>query len=116
MRAFILRFFRFVTVVAFLFGLSACNSKHQPFVSPDGKNTAWLFTRDGGATTDYSYQISIGSSKPSGWGNIFAQPHYEDVSVRWLSNTDLEITTEPGAKASKRETKFGNINIHYKTR
>ena len=113
---FSLRSVRLFSVIVFAFALSSCNSKHQSFASPDGKNTAWIFTRDGGATTDYSQQVSIGSSKPGGIGNIYVQGHNEAVTVRWLSNTDLEITTDPNAKPIKRETSFGKVTIHYKTR
>lgn len=116
MKLFALRFVRLFSSLVFVFALSACNSKHQSFASPDGKNTAWVFTRDGGATTDYSQQVSIGSSKPVGIGNVYVQPHNENVTVRWLSNTDLEITIDPNAKPLKRETSFGKVKIHYKTR
>ena len=111
-----LRFFRFVAVAVFGFTLAACNSKHQSYVSPDGKNTAWVFIRDGGATTGYSRQVSIGSSKPGGIGNTYVQKSDEDIGIRWLSNTDLEITTDPNATALSRETKKGQVTIHYKTR
>jgi hypothetical protein len=64
---------RSVLVGCVAFAFAACNSNHQSVASPNGKNTAWLFTRDGGATTGYSRQVSLSNGKPGGIGNIYVQ-------------------------------------------
>jgi hypothetical protein len=107
---------RTVLILCVALGFAACNSNHVSVASPDGKNTAWLFTRDGGATTGYSKQVSIGNGKPGGIGNIYVQGGDEEVTLRWLSDTHLEITTDPDVKPIKNEKTFGKITISYKRR
>jgi hypothetical protein len=36
--------------------------------------------------------------------------------MRWLSDTELEITTDPTARRIKSEKAFGKITITYKNR
>ncbi len=92
------------------------NRDYKEFVSPDGQTTAWLFIREGNVTTAPGYQISIGKSKPTWIGNIYVQQLNEKVELKWLSNTELEITTDPQAKILKHEPTFGSIVIRYRTR
>lgn len=115
MSTFIRLLVRSILVVGVALVFAACNSNHLPVASPDGKNIAWVFTRDGGATTGYSRQVSIGNGKPGGIGNVYVQSGDEAVTVRWLSDTQLEVTTDPNVKPIKNEKSFGTITISYKT-
>jgi hypothetical protein len=96
--------------------LTGCNSDHARFPSPDGKNVVWVFTRDGGATTSYSRQVSIGRGKPAWIGNIYVQNEDEDVGVGWLSNTELELTIDARANSVTKKTSYGEIKISYRAR
>jgi hypothetical protein len=91
------------------------NRDYKEFTSPDGQTTAWLFIREGNVTTAPSYQISIGKSKPIWIGNIYVQQRNEEVGVKWLGNTELEITTSPQATILRHASSFNKIVIHYKT-
>jgi hypothetical protein len=90
------------------------NRGYQEFVSPDGQTTAWLFTREGGATTAPSCQVSISKSKPTGIGNVYVQRLNEKVELKWLGNGELQIATSSQATILKHEANFQNIVIRYK--
>ena len=116
MNATFLRLALCTTLSAMVWAFSGCNSDHARYVSPDGKNAVWVFTRNGGATTSYSRQVSIGRTKPGWVGNIYVQERNEEVGIRWVSNTELEITVDARAKALNSKDKYGKINITYRNR
>src|SRR5574341_1576054 len=80
-----------------------------------------VFERDCGATTRKSVQVSIvglGTRLPNEGGNIFiAEPSSEnltdEVSVRWISNKEIEIRYSPKAKIFKSEIQVKHIHITY---
>lgn len=101
-------------------------------LSPDGKWDAMLMVRNGGATTDFSTQLSLvraGSRlaretaicRP---GNVFVADANDGaivvdhrglmpVSVVWESGTQLRITYPPNARVFKRERHFQTLTINY---
>lgn len=73
-------------------------------VSPDGQLKAVVFTRDCGATTEYSTQLSILNASDqlgNDGGNTFAMDE-GDLDVRWTGNRTLSL----GHKSGEREYRF----------
>ncbi|MBY0551117.1 MAG: hypothetical protein K2W95_27810 [Candidatus Obscuribacterales bacterium] len=70
-------------------------------VSPDGQLKAVIFTRDCGATTDYSTHVSILNASDqlrNDGGNAFAMDEGE-LDLRWTGNRTLVL----GHKSGERE-------------
>lgn len=100
--------------------------------SPDGAYTAMLMVRNGGATTDYSTQISVvhargflsrflATGRP---GNLFiadgdhgAVPvngrGLMDVELKWESPSDLLIYYPPNARVYKKTSKLRSVAVKY---
>lgn len=100
--------------------------------SPDGKWDVMLMVRNGGATTDFSTQLSLVPAasrlaretaicRP---GNVFVADRNDGavavdhrglmpVSVVWESGTQLRITYPPNARVFKRERHFQTLTINY---
>jgi hypothetical protein len=84
-------------------------------ISPDGQLKALVFTRDCGATTSDSTQVSIieaSDSLPNEAGNVFIEDagssHASlDVSVRWNGARKLLITGDPKARVFRHENRIG---------
>ncbi|HEX8850515.1 MAG TPA: hypothetical protein VF761_13370 [Gemmatimonadaceae bacterium] len=94
--------------------------------SPDGRRHAVVFTRDCGATTGFSTQVSIlpGTREPSGGGNVFTSDTDHDaapagagggpaVVVRWLDGRTVEIRYHPKARVFTRESRHDDTDIRY---
>lgn len=93
--------------------------------SPDGSFKAISFTRDCGATTDFSTQVSIlrpNSSLPDEGGNIFVAETGRapsgpgggpSVTLRWLSPTELAIAHHPDARLFKAVRQFTGVRVIY---
>ena len=64
-----------------------------------------VFTRDCGATTDYSTQVALaqaGAELPNRPGDVFVAPHATDVRVAWIGSDTLLVrhaTTNPNLEA-----------------
>jgi hypothetical protein len=120
-----------MTVASLAFVKSATNVVGDVF-SPDGKWDVMLMVRNGGATTDFSTQLSI---VPAGSrlaretaicrpGNVFVADGNNGavsvdhrglmpVNVVWESGTQLRITYPPNAHVFKREQHFQMLTINY---
>ncbi len=104
----------------------------QEIASPDGGYTAMLMVRNGGATTDYSTQISLAAAKSPGSrflatgrpGNLFivdgdhgAVPvngrGLMDVELKWESPSDLRIYFPPNARVYKQASKVESVTVKY---
>ncbi len=108
------------------------------YPSPDGALKAVVFSRNCGATTGYSTQISVlpvSEQLPNKSGNIFtAKAHYKEVTYskkgtipikgRWLSNTELQIAYPSQAEVFQSETRVNvqagsfdsrTVTLQYKT-
>src|SRR3954466_10499695 len=79
-------------------------------VSPDGKHTAVVFTRDCGATTAYSSQITVVRggkvTSVSGLGNIFIGDQDDQIKIVWDSSKALTVQVSPYCRISKSEKSY----------
>ncbi len=90
-------------------------------VSPGKDLTAILFTRDCGATTSTSYQVSLlnpwESLSNADSGNVFVS--YETPSIQWKDNHTLLISRSPFEKIFQEQKEitvwplFKNVKIEY---
>ena len=100
--------------------LSGCkeesnNSIIKSIESPDEKYVACLFTRDLGATTKISYQLSIlknGEKLSNNKGNIFIS--YDAFDMEWNKADELTVKRNEGIDIFKQETEYSGIKINYK--
>ncbi len=103
------------------------NSVLAESVSPNGKLKTVVFTRDCGATTDFSTQVSLvkaGDSLKNDGGNLFiadrdhgkaptGQSGGPAVSVRWISDDQLRVEHHALARVFKSEPLHKNVRIEY---
>ena len=89
----------------------------QESVSPDGKYVAYVFEANGGATTKFTYRLSVLKNgeklKASDIGNAFIT--YYEFDVEWIDNNTLKVNNiGTSIKAVfKQETKIDGVNIQY---
>ena len=95
-----------------LIATSACgglcaNTITSRTTSPNGDRDAVVFTRDCGATTAYSTQVTLtpaGAKVPNQAGDVFVVPDSTDVRLEWLGSDTLLIRyrrTNPYLKADQ---------------
>ena len=123
-------YYGIVTLFAFAFSLITCvggmfddmcgNEISQEILSPNGKLKAVIFTRNCGATTGFSTQISLLPKTQkllNSGGNIFTTDWYGQppIEVNWVSNEQLIIKYPREAKTFTKETDFDDITIKYET-
>lgn len=85
--------------------------------SPNGRYTAYTFTRDCGATTSVSYQLSVlkkDKELKSKGGNTFVSK--QEFDVEWASDTQLNVAYPESAKTYKMDNKVGKVDITYISR
>ncbi|MGE0130356.1 MAG: DUF5412 family protein [Blastocatellales bacterium] len=95
-----------------IFDESSCaNDVKQEIGSPDGRYTATAFIRDCGATTDFSPQVYLRRTgeRMEKTGNVFIGDHSNEITIRWLSTNELEISS-PG-KVVRSLNAFEGIKI-----
>lgn len=99
----------------------------QQVAAPDGKHKAVVFTRNCGATTDFSAQVSVidaGAGAPSGAGNVFgcdsnhgaapsAQAGGPFVAVKWLDARTLRVIYDHRDRVFQAETCVGDVAVVY---
>ena len=89
----------------------------QEVVSPDGKYVAYVFEANGGATTKFTYRLSVlinGKKLKAGdIGNAFIT--YNEFDVEWVDNNTLKVNNILTSIKSifKQETKIDGVNIQY---
>ncbi len=108
-------------------GLCA-NKVYKEVYSPNNKIKAVLFSRDCGATTDFSTQISImyqyESLKNNESGNLFISDSDHGkaprgitggspVKIDWITDDSIHITYHSDARIFKRNIKWRGIKIGY---
>mgnify|MGYP002779653509 FL=1 len=115
----------FLTIGFTLFGIAGCNfalfSCENNIIretsSPDNKWKAVAFSRDCGATTSESVQISILNEQETlndeATGNVFIADKF-NPSIKWLSATKLEITIPAPVKISQQKARFDIVSVIYK--
>ena len=85
--------------------------------SPNGRYTAYTFTRDCGATTSESYQLSIlkkDKELKNKGGNTFVSK--QEFDVEWADETQLYVAYPESANTYKMDNKVGKVDIVYTSR
>ncbi|MBS1791922.1 MAG: hypothetical protein JST85_29720 [Acidobacteria bacterium] len=90
------------------------NQIKQELTSPDGKYRATAFIRNCGATTGFSPQVYLRpvEKEMKETGNIFVADHSDQISIRWVSASELEISSAGQIVTSQQE--FEGIKITVK--
>lgn len=87
----------------------------QEVDSPDGKYVAYLFESNAGATTKFTYRLSIlrnGKQLKSGdIGNTFIS--YDEFDVGWVDNNTLKVNNANGADILRQEKTVSGIVVNY---
>ena len=111
---------RTITLILFALALSGCdmceNTIQKNILSPDGSKKIVIFTRDCGATTAYSSQISIlnkQASLPNWFGNTFTSDFSDPVTARWIDPRHVEISYLKGGRVSTAKSSVDGISISY---
>ncbi|MFC4411806.1 DUF5412 family protein [Chungangia koreensis] len=83
-------------------------------LSPDEERIAYVFKRDCGATTDYSYQLTILNADEelqNKSGNAFISD--KPFTAEWTDDQQLEVQYSKLAKSTKMKRKVAGVNIQY---
>jgi len=110
-----------------LLDFGASNTVIDEVYSPDNNYKAIIFERDAGATTGFSTQVSIISSKsslPNSPGNVFISDTNHgsapsgkgggpEVSISWVNSNEVIISYHSKARIFKEEGSIKNIQIRY---
>lgn len=119
----------FILTISIAFGDSCANQIVDIKISPDKKYQAVTFTRDCGATTGFSTQLSIlkatdtfdnedetGNtlimSDKTGDG-LMDENGGAKIRANWTEDDKLEILYDSRTETSKRETEYKDIKIEY---
>ena len=89
----------------------------QTYVSPNGRYTAYVYESNGGATTDWTYHISILPSENKlnkGNGNIYISG-IPPVNLEWIDNGTLYIEEYVSRRTTKRKEKIYGIDVRFKS-
>jgi hypothetical protein len=119
----------FILTISIAFGDSCANQIVDIKISPDKKYQAVTFTRDCGATTAFSTQVSILKTtdtfdKADEKGNtlimsdkigggLMDENGGAKIRTNWTDTYKLEILYDNRTETSKRETKYKDIKIEY---
>lgn len=98
-------------------GCDMCgNEVLQSIASPSGMHKVEVFSRDCGATTDFSTQVSIISADgrlPNESGNILVLDGTVPVRVQWRSDSKLTVAGLGTSQAFKQESSLAGVSIEY---
>lgn len=101
-------------VLNLVFEDACANDIVQTLPSPDEKRMAYVFKRDCGATTDYSYQLSILKADEefqNKAGNAFISE--KSLTVQWTDARQLEVQYALEAQSSKMKREVDGVQIEY---
>lgn len=88
----------------------------QEVVSPDGKYVAYVFEANGGATTKFTYRLSVLKKskklKAGDVGNTFIT--YDEFDVEWVDDDTLKVNNISSIYIFKQETKIDDVSVSYK--
>jgi hypothetical protein len=108
-------------------GDSGCgNTVVSDIPSPDSRRHLVVFTRDCGATTDFSTHVSVLTSARTarGGGNVFVADANHGravtdsargpwVAARWLDARTIEIRYDAAARVFKQEVRHDDTNLQF---
>ena len=87
----------------------------QEVVSPDGKYVAYVFEANGGATTRFTYRLSVlkeGKKLKAGdVGNAFIT--YDEFDVEWIDDNALKVNNIQSINIFEQKMKIDRVNITY---
>ena len=87
----------------------------QEVVSPDGRYVAYVFEANAGATTRFTYRLSVLKNgkklKAGDIGNTFIT--YNEFDVEWINDNTLNVNNITSINIFKQETKINGVNISY---
>ncbi len=87
----------------------------QESVSPDGKYVAYVFEANGGATSKFTYRLSILKNgkklKAGDVGNTFIT--YDEFDVEWVEDDTLKVNNISSIYIFKQETKIDDVSVSY---
>jgi len=87
----------------------------QEVVSPDGKYVAYIFEANGGATTKFTYRLSVLKNgkklKAGDIGNTFIT--YDEFDVEWVDDDTLKVNNISSIYIFKQETKIDDVSVSY---
>jgi hypothetical protein len=95
--------------------------------SPNGLKKAVVFYRDCGSTTRFFTEVSIldqTEDLPNETGNVFtvddddgkatsSEGRGPKVLVRWLSNNEIEISSDPNGRVFLKESSYHYVRIRH---
>ncbi|WP_141433520.1 DUF5412 family protein [Bacillus sp. 03113] len=97
-----------------LFGNMCGNEIVETVPSPSGEKVAYIFTRDCGATTGFSPQLSI-LNKDDDFqnesGNTFRAD--KDFSIEWIDEKNLKVIYDQSSETYEMDKKVKGIKIEY---
>ncbi|MBO9664790.1 hypothetical protein [Dokdonella sp.] len=115
------RRYAFASCFLLVLGLAACSDEDMcgneivtSVASPSGILRAVVFTRDCGATTGYSTQLSIlpaAEALPRDGGNTLILDDQIPLTVRWISDTELLVKGIGSAKVFRREQSVAGVQV-----
>ena len=87
----------------------------QEVVSPNGKYVAYVFEANGGATSKFTYRLSILKNgkklKAGDVGNTFIT--YTEFDVEWIDDNTLNVNNIASVNIFKQETKIDDVSVSY---
>ena len=87
----------------------------QESVSPDGKYVAYVFEANAGATTRFTYRLSVLKNgkrpKAGDVGNAFIT--YNEFDVEWVNDNTLKVNNIPSINIFEQKIKIDEVNIIY---
>ncbi|WP_078410745.1 hypothetical protein [Priestia abyssalis] len=97
-----------------LFGDMCGNDIVQKVPSPGGKKVAYIFTRDCGATTGFSPQLSIldkGDKFPNESGNTFRSD--KSFSIGWIDDKKLQVIYDKKSETYEMDKRVNSVKVEY---
>ena len=97
-----------------VFGGACGNEVKQEIPSPDGEKMAVIFQRDCGATTGYTYELTIldtGEALHNKKGNTFRSA--KEFTLEWVEENKIEVVYKEFADTYKKDKRVNGVRIDY---
>ena len=97
-----------------VFGEMCGNEVLQEIPSDNGEKVAYIFQRDCGATTGYSYELSIldkGIELPNKNGNTFRTD--KEFTMSWIGEKKIQVVHKEFADIYKKDKRVNGVRVEY---
>lgn len=114
---FLCMFVLFIGMKVFQYLFFAEPNIMESISSPDGQYIAYVFESNGGATTGWTYHVSIlekGEKLGKGNGNIYISS-IPPNSIEWLENNILYIDDYESINTTRQRQKIKGVTIKYRS-